>query len=406
MKEIKDRWQFIIGFAAIVISLSAFKNELNAITIDYNFVSFTLSQYLFILIISFISVIHLYAVPYVFSSSKYSNFKIFKYIESLSYVLFLIIILSPSLLLTIYLLQLIMLQITALEETTKSLLMLILSTIIGAITAIFSRGIVNKYQSARKIKEESEIIEKEVKSFETASKLIKDGYYNQSLFEAFKMLEIGLYKILRQKDLVFRKGNFLEMINIARKYNIFSKEQIEQINQIRIKRNEFAHNFESKVTKEEAESAQKLIKEILAKAETANTEPSSESDSRFFKGKVYSDIKQAEKLSQKHNKPMFIVIFDKLHPKLSKLGYSLGYFMEYETTKRLVHDNFIQVLTDSETPGAKELIPVDDPLENCLLTVVSPDKDIIRQEGVYANPDEGLKRVREIIAKWNKTTNS
>lgn len=406
MKEIKDRWQFIIGFAAIIISLSAFKDELNAITIDYHFVSFTLSQYLFILMVSFISVIHLYAVPYVFSSSKYSNFKIFKYIESLSYILFLIIILSPSLLFIIYLLQLLLLQITAIDETTKSVFMSILSTLIGAITTLFSKKAVNKYLSRKKIKEESEIIEKEVKSFETADKLIKDGYYNQSLFEAFKMLEMGLYKILRQRDLVFRKGNFIEMTNIARKYNIFSNEQFEQLNQIRVKRNEFAHNIESKVTKEEAESAQKLIKEILAKAEIANTEIISESDSRFFKGKVYSDIKQAEKLSQKNNKPMFIVIYDKLHPKRSKLDHSLGYFMEYETTKRLVHDNFIQVLTDSETSGAKELIPVDDPLENCLLTVVSPDKVIIRQEGVYANPDEGLKRVREIIAKWNKTTNS
>lgn len=53
-----------------------------------------------------------------------------------------------------------------------------------------------------------------------------------------------------------------------------------------------------------------------------------------------------------------------------------------------------------------QLIPADDPLENCLLTVMSPDKTILLQEGVYANPDEGLKRVREVIEKWNMSINN
>src|SRR5680860_98873 len=229
MKEIKDRWQFIIGFAAIIISLSAFKDELKSINLDYNFISFSLSQYLFILIISIISVIHLYALPYIFSSSKYSNFKIFKYIESLSYVLFLIIILSPSLLFVIYLIKLLLVQITALEDSTKSVLMSILTMVIGAITTLASKNIVNKYQSSRKIKEQSEIIEKEVKSFETTDKLIQDGYYNQSLFETFKMLEIGLYKILRQKDLIFRRGSFIEMINIAKSIIFFLKNRLKEL---------------------------------------------------------------------------------------------------------------------------------------------------------------------------------
>ena len=281
----------------------------------------------------------------------------------------------------------------------------ILGSVISSISAYLSLDIVKRYRKARKSKEELEITENEVKSYETADKLIKDGYYNQSLFETFKILKSGIYKILRQQDLVFRKGNFLEMINIAKKYHVFSEQQIEQINQIRIKRNEFAHNIESKISKEDAEKARQLVVEILSSKEKTETK-TTHSDSKFFKGKVLSDIKQAKQLSKKQNKPIFIVIYDKSHPTLSKLDHSLGYFMEYETTKRLVHENFIQVLTDSETPGAKELIPVDNPLEKCLLTVISPYNTILRQEGVYANPDEGLKRVKEIIATWNKKTSS
>ena len=199
MKEIKDRWQFIIGFVAIIIPLSAFKDELAEIIVDYHFVSFTLSQYLFFLIVSFIFVIHLYAIPYIFSTTKLSNLKIFKHIEFCTYALFLIIILSPSLLLIVYILQLLILQITALNETIKSILMFIIPVIIGIISVHYSRIVVNKYQTSKRLKETSEITELEVKSFELSDKLLKDGYYNQSLFESFKIIENGIYKALMQK---------------------------------------------------------------------------------------------------------------------------------------------------------------------------------------------------------------
>ena len=291
--------------------------------------------------------------------------------------------------------------------TTKyvSVLQDILSAIIGAISTYFSKYVVDKYQTSKKSKEESEIIEREVKSFKLSEKLLKEGYYNQSLFETFKMLENAIYKALRQRDLIFRKTPFLEMIKIADKYNIFTKAQIEQINRIRIKRNEIAHNYSSTISKVEAEEAQNLAKEIFTNTENVEHE-NIEIENKYFIGKVQTDLNQAKELSKKSNKPLFIVIYDKTHPKLSKLDYSLGYFMEYETTKKLVNNNFIQVLIDSGKPEVRELVPAEEPLENCLLTILTPDNKIIRQEGVYANPDEGLKRTKEIIEKWNKTTSS
>jgi|GEM_PF-1421663 len=405
MKEIKDRWQFIVGFVAIIISLSAFKDELNKIVVDFRFISFSLSQYLFILIVSFISLIHLYVIPYIFSTTKYSNLKIFRHIESLSYILFIVIVISPSVLLIIYLAQLLILQFTGLNETTKTTLMYIISAFTGTISTYFSKHLVVKYQSFKKTKEESEIVEREMKLLEISDKLLKDGYYNQSLFETFKMLENGIYKALRQRDLIFRKAPFIEMIKIADKYSIFTKTQIERINRIRIKRNEIVHNIESTITKADAEEAQNLAKEIFSN--TGNREPENiKTENKYFLGKVFIDLIQAKELSNKLKKPLFIVIYDKTHPKLSKLDYSLGYFMEYETTKKLVNNNFVQVLIESEKPGVKELISPEEPLENCLLTILTPDNKILRQEGVYGNPDEGLRRTKEIIEKWNKTSSN
>lgn len=270
MKEIKERWQFIVGFAAIIISLSAFKDELNKISIDFQFITFTLSQYLLALIVSFILVIHLYAIPYIFSTTTFSNLKIFKFIESLSYFLFLVIVISPSLLLIMYLIQLSFVQFTGLNEKTKYILSLILSAFNCVMVIALSIYQVKRYQSLKRTKEELEIVEKELKLFEISDKLLKEGYYNHSIFETFKMVENGIYKTLLQRDLIFRKTPVTEMIKIAEKHSIFTEKEIQKLNNIRKKRNKFAHSIESTATKEDAEDALKFAKDIFAS--TGNNE--------------------------------------------------------------------------------------------------------------------------------------
>ncbi len=404
MKEIKDRWQFIIGFAAIIISLSAFKDELEEIVIDYKYITFSLSQYLFVLTISFIVVIHLYVIPYIFNNTSYSNIKIFHFIEKLSYFLFIFIILTPTLLLLIYVVQLIVLQISSSDPSTQSIISAVISFITGIITVVLTKNLAKKYRHNIEEQEDTFIKEKEVQSLETANKLIDNGYYSQSIFEIFKILDYSLYKTLKNKNLVFRKSNFFEMIKIAKKYGVYTEDEIQKINQIRIKRNEISHNLENNITPREAKNALEFVYKIILKNQVENEKDSTSLDSKYFKGKVYESLEEAQEVARKENKPIFLVIYDKDHPKLSRLDYSLKYFMEYDTTKNLVQGNFIQVLSDSKGENLDKLIPAEEPLENCLLTILKPNLEKIKQEGVYANPDEGLKRVKAFIEEWNSAS--
>ncbi|SIS90977.1 hypothetical protein SAMN05421760_107106 [Neptunomonas antarctica] len=73
--------------------------------------------------------------------------------------------------------------------------------------------------------------------------------------------------------------------------------------------------------------------------------------------------------------------------------------MDYFTTKNLVEDHFIPAIVKSSSKKVMQYIPEDDPLENCRLVVLSKSGDVLLSEGVYANPDEGLKRIRSLIAK-------
>ncbi len=96
---------------------------------------------------------------------------------------------------------------------------------------------------------------------------------------------------------------------------------------------------------------------------------------------------------------VFVVVYDPEHPTRSKLDYSLGYFMEYQTTKRLVDQHFVAAVGPSSDPAFGALVPEDDPLELCLWVVTTSNGEILRSEGVYANPNEGMKRVRAVIAQ-------
>lgn len=118
----------------------------------------------------------------------------------------------------------------------------------------------------------------------------------------------------------------------------------------------------------------------------------------FFIREPYSTIGSAQLAARETGNPIFLVIYDQDHPSLSKLYYSLGCFMDYFTTKKLVNDHFVTALVPALSSEAKQLVPDTDPLECALWVVLKPNGDIIRRESVYANADEGLKRVREVIA--------
>lgn len=117
----------------------------------------------------------------------------------------------------------------------------------------------------------------------------------------------------------------------------------------------------------------------------------------FFITEPFTELDSAKKASKEKNRPLFLVIYNQEHPSLSKLYYSLGCFLDYFTTKKLVKDHFVTALVPVNSPGARELVPGDYPLENSLWVVLSPEGEILRREGVYANADEGLKRVRAVI---------
>jgi hypothetical protein len=139
----------------------------------------------------------------------------------------------------------------------------------------------------------------------------------------------------------------------------------------------------------------------LPKLTFSEYKSTSRMEASFFMGITLTNVDEALHSAKEENKGLFMVIYDNNHSTKSQLNYSLGYFTQYEMTKRLINEHFIQAIISTDTYEVNKFIPNDYPMENCLLIVLDKNGKIIRQEGVYANSDEGLKKVRQDIEKIN-----
>lgn len=119
---------------------------------------------------------------------------------------------------------------------------------------------------------------------------------------------------------------------------------------------------------------------------------------RHFLRAPHDTLASARAEAAERDLPIFVVIFDDKHPRHSKIDFALGYFLEYQATKRLVDQHFVAMVGSTSVVDVAALVPEDDPLEACLWVVIAPNGTIVRRETLYSNPDEGLKRVRAVIA--------
>ncbi len=97
------------------------------------------------------------------------------------------------------------------------------------------------------------------------------------------------------------------------------------------------------------------------------------------------------------NKLVFVIIYNAVHPTKSNLSYALGRFLQYLTTRKLVDKSFVCALVESSNATAKAFVPTDDALEQCRWVVLDQEGEVLRSQTLCANPDEGLKRTREVL---------
>ena len=270
MDKLKERWEFIIGYVALIVSISAFKEELQVIYLNLGFFVTTASQFLFILILSFIFTMHLYLIPFLFSSTRYANIKLLKYLETLAYIIFVFLSISPLLVLTIALINYGVDTLKTAPPQTKETYATAISVIIGLVSGIISSVLAFKYRARKYLVEKQDLESQEIKEFESAQKLFDNSFYSQSILEAFKVLELHLRRLIIQKDIPFRSSKFQDILDVAFKIKVINKRDLIFINEIRYMRNSAAH-LNVDFTKQQAKQAIDFIRELIKRTSNEQT---------------------------------------------------------------------------------------------------------------------------------------
>ena len=262
IEKLKDKYEILIGFIAIIISLSVFKDELKLIVIDLGFINFDLSQYLFIILICILFSIYLYTIERVLSKTKLGNWKGFNAVIIIAYTIFILILFSPFIIAVFYFIYLFISSILKFKAITITVLSSIISLVFSIVTAFLSGKYIRLQLIARKSKaiERNEL--EEINNLNTANKLFSHGYYSQSIIVAFNVLELHFYKMISKNDLSVRRYDFQDLFKRAIKLGAVENQDISLVKEIREMRNKAAHNVE-KLSKEDAKKSINFITQLI-----------------------------------------------------------------------------------------------------------------------------------------------
>jgi len=261
VEKSKNKFEIILGVVTLIISLSAFKEELTQVDINLGFKTITLANYFLYCVYGFSISLYLYILEIVARDTKIGRWKIFDYALKFAFTLFAIVVFSPILLILFVILY----KLNLLLETNKvftNILIIILQIILSVLTILYSIFVVKRYLSERKNKLQEQAEEEEIKGLDNAQKLFNDGYYSHSILESFKVLETHLYKKINERDIRVSKYRFTDIIKIAFKEKIINDTDLIDIDNIRLMRNASAHTDEEH-TKIQAEKSLEFVKKLL-----------------------------------------------------------------------------------------------------------------------------------------------
>ena len=116
----------------------------------------------------------------------------------------------------------------------------------------------------------------------------------------------------------------------------------------------------------------------------------------WLRNEASLDRPKAIETAQKKGRPLLVVAYDPSVPSDGKIGHSARYFFEYQETRRLVHDNFIVLLTKAEELGewGQALnISTERPVYIAFNKQLNP----VKSGRLNGNPDTGLSEIKGLI---------
>jgi hypothetical protein len=284
-----NKIEFVLSFAAIIVGLSVFRDDI--VNISFDLASHNTKLWHIVLSVSLILLcsVYLYALDSIrYSINRIDGWSIFKKIQQLADLLYTLAVVSPILIFIVWLVGFLLSKLSLIHIDINNNLISSISVILSILT--FIKIFIEKISIKNKlIKEE---ISRKASSFVLQSdKLMKNGEWRLFIIETFRLLELVLRDKAFEIGIDMERMSFQRLVDIFVRKKIISESEAASLYQIREIRNEAVHSKQDH-SKEEAQYVGKIVDEIGKKISKATIV------SGYMEGRVFGFV---EELFPKHH---------------------------------------------------------------------------------------------------------
>lgn len=302
-----------IGFALALLGVLFTLNPTITLhgNISYNLFGFPISIKLGFLVFALLlgSSVYFYAIALIGENAA------LQFARKIGHVTYASALLVPPLYLLLFIVSLIADYV--LVWLKSALASTILESILAALVGAFINTIVIKLFKVFTKKERSDkaqqYTEQENATLARAKQLFDQKYFDISVTESWKAIEISLRKAFINQDIPIKAGNAYKMLQYAAQKKMITKKQAEDLSYIRKMRNDAVHT-DFQISEEDARQALNIADKTIASLEKA-TERCYYCGKEFPISKVISDDITGASVCQKCNK---------IHPNWKDELFDLG----------------------------------------------------------------------------------
>jgi len=237
----KAKYELILGIVGVTISVSAFRPELSVMNLDIGIFHINILSYLFAVIVALLVSFYILTLERFLRDTRYGSFKLLDVAMKLSYYIITLVVVSPIAILLAWTINLGIHAFAIIPTDVKKVLSIFASGFIGMLFGYLSKRTATRYEKNKRV-EELELLEsEEIRDLEIAQRLLEDKYYSQAILESYKILEIHLFRQLKNAGMRVMKNRVQNMIEAALEIGLLKKDDIPKINELRQMRNIAAH---------------------------------------------------------------------------------------------------------------------------------------------------------------------
>lgn len=258
-----------IGFALALLGVLFTLNPLITLhgDISYNLFGFPISVKMAFLVFAFLlgSSVYFYAIALIGENTA------LQFARKTGHATYASALLIPPLYLLLFIVSLIADHVLVLLKSVlaSKILEISLAVTVGALANTVVVWLFRAFTRKERAEKAQRFTEQENATLSRAKQLFDQGYFDISVTESWKAIEISLKKAFMNQNINIKSGNAYRMLQNALQKEIITKKQAEDLSIIRKLRNDAVHT-DLKVSEEDAHQALTIADKTIASLEKAS----------------------------------------------------------------------------------------------------------------------------------------